>query len=328
MSACAPTSPTTDPPPALPEESLERLAAYLAGHPAVREKARIDRHWQRAQGASGPIRLGDDCAAIPQPDGSHLLFAAEGMLPSFIRDDPWFAGYSAVMVNLSDVASMGGRPVAITNVVSGAEDETLDAIWAGMRAASENYGVPIVGGHTTPQPGAPATLSAAVLGRAGSKLLTSFDAQPGDLLVIAIDQHGAFRRDQPFWNCSTTTEPARLRRCLEILPALAEDDLCRAAKDISNGGIVGTLAMFCHSSSVGARLDLDPIPRPPEVTLERWLVAFPSFGYLLAVPAEQCDALLARFHAEDVAAAVCGPFERDPAIRLRTGDAEIALPLS
>ena len=39
------------------------------------------------------------------------------MLPSFVADDPWFAGYSAVMVNLSDVAAMGGRPLAIVDVL-------------------------------------------------------------------------------------------------------------------------------------------------------------------------------------------------------------------
>ena len=33
---------------------------------------------------------------------------AEGMLPQFVETDPWFAGWSAVMVNVSDIYAMGG----------------------------------------------------------------------------------------------------------------------------------------------------------------------------------------------------------------------------
>jgi hypothetical protein len=57
--------------------------------------------------ASQGIGLGDDCAVIPDADG-HLLFAIEGLVEDFVEQMPWFAGYSAVMVNLSDVAAMGG----------------------------------------------------------------------------------------------------------------------------------------------------------------------------------------------------------------------------
>ncbi|MBL7237979.1 MAG: hypothetical protein JJK57_15665, partial [Komagataeibacter hansenii] len=57
------------------------------------------------------IRLGDDCAAIPDGNG-YLLLASEGFQDSFVRSMPWFAGYCGVMVNVSDIAAMGGRPVA------------------------------------------------------------------------------------------------------------------------------------------------------------------------------------------------------------------------
>src|ERR1700741_2930645 len=62
------------------------------------------------------ISIGDDCAAIPDGDG-YLLCAAEGMISLFLDAAPWFAGYSAVMVNISDVCAMGGLPLAVTDVV-------------------------------------------------------------------------------------------------------------------------------------------------------------------------------------------------------------------
>jgi uncharacterized protein len=66
-------------------------------------------------GASA-IPVGDDCAAIPDGDG-YLLFAIEGFMNEFVAGDPRFAGRCAVMVNLSDIAAMGGRPIAVFDAV-------------------------------------------------------------------------------------------------------------------------------------------------------------------------------------------------------------------
>lgn len=54
---------------------------------------------QRLIGDGEAIRLGDDCAAIPDENG-YLLLAAEGMAPSLITQDPWFAGWCSVLVNV------------------------------------------------------------------------------------------------------------------------------------------------------------------------------------------------------------------------------------
>ncbi|MEK7950371.1 sll0787 family AIR synthase-like protein [Luteolibacter soli] len=309
-----------------PVSLLEELARFLQQHPAVREKACIHEVYAPAESVAGISRLGDDCAAIPDPStGGHLLFAAEGMLDSFVRDDPWFAGYSAVMVNLSDVAAMGGTPIAITDVLVTPDMASAEEIWAGMRAASETYGVPIVGGHTTLAKVDSPRLSAAVLGRAGEELLTSFDAKPGDALVIAIDMRGTYRGNKPFWNASTGSPPDRLRGDLALLPQVAERRLSLAAKDISNGGIIGTLAMLAHCSGVGAILDLAHLPKPDEAGWERWLVSFPSFGFLFAVPQPQVAELAALFASRDLACAPIGHFTENPDLVLTDDSARVVL---
>lgn len=300
---------------------LAQLAESLSSHPAILEKATISRAFEPAADISSNVRLGDDCAAIPNPTGSgHLLFAAEGMLDSFVHADPWFAGYSAVMVNLSDIAAMGGRAIAITDVIWTPTDETSAAIWQGMQAASLAYGVPIVGGHTTRTTTGKLGLAAAVIGHAGERLITSFDAHPGDCLVIAIDMHGEYRGDQPFWNASTNTSPERLRSNLELLPALVEKGICHAGKDISNGGIIGTLAMLCNCSQVGAVLDFGNLPCPMDTELEKWLTTFPSFGYLLAVPPEDLEAVLMHFTATRISCRKIGHFRAQLGITLTAGE--------
>jgi AIR synthase-related protein len=304
--------------------TLARLIRFLSTRPAVAEKATIQTAYAPAVALAGQIRVGDDCAAIPDGD-EFLLFAAEGMRESFVVADPWFAGYSAVMVNLSDVAAMGGWPLAIVDVLWTPGLERSAEIWEGMSAASRAYGVPIVGGHTTVTKSDSSFLAAAVLGKA-KHLLTSFDAQPGEDLLMAVDLRGSWRRDKPFWNASVAAPAERLRGDLALLPELAAKGWCRAGKDISNGGIVGTLAMLLECSGVGAELWLDQLPQPPDVDLERWLIAFPSFGYLLSVAPENTASTVAHFAAREVACSVVGCVTASPSLVLGYGTERAPFP--
>src|ERR1700753_1155087 len=130
----------------------------------------------RSLGLSGDdvIPVGDDCAAIPDGDG-YLLFAIEGFMNEFVAGDPWFAGWCGAMVNISDIAAMGGRPIAVVNAIW-ADGETKAApVLAGLKEGGEAFAVPVVGGHTNVRTDR-GQLSVAILGRA-KKLLTSFDAE-------------------------------------------------------------------------------------------------------------------------------------------------------
>jgi len=249
------------------------------------------------------IAVGDDCAAIPDGDG-FLLFAIEGFINEFVVADPWFAGWCGVMVNVSDVLAMGGRPIAVVDAVWADGEAGAEQILAGMRAAAEAYGVPIVGGHTNLRTHG-AQLAVAILGRA-RHLLTSFDAQPGDDIVAAIDLRGQYREPFDNWQAALSAPPARLRGDMEILPAIAEQGLARAAKDISQGGIIGTAAMLADCSGVGMRIDVGAIPIPECVAMDRWLLTFPSYGFLLSVTPENTKAVIEQFARRDIAAACIG----------------------
>ncbi len=128
---------------------LDDVVRFLADSRAVADKLDIHAAYAPALDTVGDdTRIGDDCAAIPDGSGGSLLFAAEGLLQRFVVDDPWFAGYSAVMVNLSDVAAMGGRSLAIVDVIWTPDMNESSAVWDGMKEAADAYRIPIVGGHT------------------------------------------------------------------------------------------------------------------------------------------------------------------------------------
>ena len=273
------------------------------------------------QALAQAVGVGDDCAAITDGDG-YLLFAIEGFMEDFVQAQPWFAGWSGVMVNLSDIAAMGGRPIAVVDALWSDGAAPGAQVLQGLAAASQRYGVPIVGGHSNNR--APrGQLAVAVLGRA-KRLLTSFNARPGDTLVMAIDLRGAYEEPNPFWNAATTAPAARLRADLELLPALAEDGLADAAKDISMAGAVGTALMLIECSKVGAIIDVAAIPRPAGVPLQRWLQTFPSFGFVLSVRPDKLPAVLERFAARGIAAASVGEVTSTRQLWLRDGH-DIAL---
>jgi hypothetical protein len=256
--------------------------------------------------SSSLISLGDDCAAIPDANG-YLLLASEGILPTFLEVEPWFAGWCAVMVNVSDIAAMGGRAIAVVDTIWSQSTEITQPIWEGMRAAASAYNVPIVGGHTNCHSPYNA-LSVAILGRA-THLITSFNARPGDVLLVVIDFQGEFYHRFPFWNAATMADPVQLQKKLEILPYLSEAGLCDAGKDISMGGIVGTLLMLLETSNCGAVLNLDAIAPPDNIPLEQWLLSFPSYGFLLSVRPEKVASVQACFHEQNLVCSAVGTVE-------------------
>ncbi len=298
--------------------TLEALAEALRGHPAIRGKLAIGAA-TAALGLSGASfgRPGDDAALLPREDGGFDLLAGEGFIPRFVAEDPWFAGWCGVMVNLSDIAAMGGRASALIDQVWAPSPEAARPLMEGLRAASEAYGVPIVGGHTN-YGSAELGLAVTVLGHAVVPI-TSFDAEPGDVLVAAIDMRGSYR--PPFDNFCAALDapPERLRGDLELLPLIAKTGLVKAGKDISQGGIVGTALMLAECSEVSITLDLGRIEPPEGKSLERWLRTFPSFGFLLAAKPGDVDTVIARFAARDLPAAPIGRVEAGSAVSLCRG---------
>ena len=275
-----------------------------------------------AQPAPTAVRNGDDCAAMPDGDG-YLLLAMEGFVEDFVESMPWFAGYCGVMVNVSDVYAMGGRPIAVVDAIWSNGNTPGDAVLAGLAEASARYGVPIVGGHTNFK-SARGQLAVGILGRA-KKLLTSFDAQPGHQLLMGVDLRGAYQEPHPYWNASTAAPAERLRADLELLPALAEDGLCHAAKDISMAGAIGTALMLLECSRVGAQIDLDALPKPEGVPLLRWLQSFPSYGFILSVAPAHTNTVCQRFTARGIACQAVGSITANTAVCLQQGGAVVAL---
>ncbi len=304
---------------------LSELAAQLRQSLGILQKRDIQTAAQALGQSVGfnsskKILLGDDCAAIPDLEG-YLLLAAEGIWPLLVETEPWFAGWCAVLVNICDIYAMGGRPIALADTLWTQSISASKPLWDGMTTAAQTYNVPIVGGHTNCHSPYNA-LSVAILGRA-KRLIASFNAQPGDLLLVATDFRGKPHPKYPFWDAATAAAPLQLRKDLELLPQLAEAGLCDAGKDISMGGIIGTLLMLLETSGCGAILDLDKVPCPDGLSLERWLLCFPSYGFLLSVRPDQVATVQSKFRYRDLVCEVVGEVQPTEQLILKSQEESV-----
>ncbi len=256
---------------------------------------------------------GDDAALLPYGD-EFIVVCGEAMAPSFLLADPFSAGAAAVVTNVSDVRAMGGRPLAIVDMLVSPDQEHARTVLRGLRWASERLGVPVVGGHLTI--GHEPALSASCTGVVRVPLRASA-ARPGDVLLAAYATDGRFMSEHgTFYTCLHDRDPARLRTDGDALVEVAERGLCHAARDISMPGAAGSLLQMVEGAGCGATLDVGRLPRPADAELERWLLTFPSFGFLLAAPEEHVQAACEVFTRRGLACAPCGRFEAGTAVHL------------
>lgn len=304
------------------QTDLHALLAHLADTPAMRAKQAIQHPARVLPGkASERDALyalpGDDTAAIRCGDQYQLL-AIEGMLPQFVEQAPWFAGWSAVMANVSDITAMGGRASAVVNAYWHHDEQAAEQILLGIRDACQAYGLHLAGGHTSQVPGNPAALAVAITGWA-SRLLSTLHVAPGQCLAMVVDLDGQWHGEAPYWKAFEGVPGERLRAKLDVIPRLAEAGLLLAAKDISNAGLLGTLLMLLEPTGCGAQLDLDHLPRPADAPLERWLQAFPSYGFLLTLAAEDLPHVQTAFAFEGLHCAAIGQIDDSARLSVSLG---------
>ena len=293
---------------------LDALAVALRTSPALRAKRGIGLVGEVFGAGSWVHGPGDD-GAVVTANGTQVVACGEALLPAFVAADPYGAGLAAVLTNVNDLAAMGATPLGIVDTFVGDEPTAREAL-RGMREGCRIYDVPLVGGHLTLHDGAPA-LSAFGIGWA-RQVLSATRVAPGQTLIVACCTQGSMRPDFPFF-ASFGERGAQLGADVRVLAAVAESGACIAAKDVSMAGLIGSLAMLLEWSQTGVTVDLDAVPRPPDVTLDSWLTCFPAFAFLLcALAGREADCLHA-FHDRGLDAAVVGEVDATGVLAVRQG---------
>lgn len=125
-------------------------ARSVAAQGELRLIAQI-RRWLGPVSPAAPFGIGDDCAVIP-PTKHHQLVTTDPVIYGHHFDatvSPSAVGAKLLKRNLSDIAAMGGRPVAAVISLALAADTQvawLRAFYRGLARCAEQYGVKIIGG--------------------------------------------------------------------------------------------------------------------------------------------------------------------------------------
>ena len=269
------------------------------------------------------LGFGDDASAIDIGNDTLLLMAADGMWGKLMEADPWWTGYCSVLVNVNDIAAMGGIPMGMTNVLSMSNKKICKEIMEGINAGVEKFGVPMVGGHFHPDTPYNA-LDVSITGIVGcDDPITSCGAGVGDKVIFAIDLDGKQHPKFPLnWDTTTFKTPELVQAQIKVMNEIAKKHLVTAGKDISNPGAIGTLGMLLEASGAGARVEVESIPRNDAVPWEEWLKLYPGSGFVLTAREEHVDETIEMLEDVNITSNVAGDIIPDKKLYLTHDDEE------
>ena len=227
------------------------------------------------------VGIGDDCAVLRVPAGSEMVVTTDFSLEGrhFRRDwhSPQSAGHRCLARGLSDIAAMGGRPLAAflsLALPKGFDINWLDGFMEGLGALAERFGVELAGGDTSEAPGEEILADVMVVGavRRGKALLRS-GAKVGDGIYVtgALGGSAAELEEMRLGIARRERGPQSFPEPrVEVGLALARRGFAASCMDLSDG-LSTDLRHLCEASGVGAELEAAAIPVAADATLEQAL---------------------------------------------------------
>lgn len=293
----------------------------------------ITRIRDRTQPPETGIGIGDDCAVFQSAAGCDQLVCCDLMVEGTHFDPAYCSladvGYKCLVVNLSDIAAMGGVPrQAVVGLALPGSPEQYDPLVDGLVEAASRFGVTITGGDTVASP-AGLSVSVTVLGEvaSGTAVLRT-GARPGDGIWVTGGGGGSvgdsalgleiLRNGGRITGAGERTLATRHLRPEPRLAEgrlLAEHRLASAMIDISDG-LLADLAHIVTGSGVGAEIDAGKIPLSDALVrhlsgtkadpLDFALTGGEDFELLFTVPRDAEPALGTRIARGEIAATRIG----------------------
>jgi putative methanogenesis marker protein 2 len=301
---------------------LKKIAQEIRNYPGVTRKRIIPdvvKHFPIPKDGKVVAAMGEDAAVIEFGENA-LLLAADGIMEDLMNKNAFWAGYCSVLVNVNDIAAMGGIPLGMVSVISMKKGEVLTQVLEGIKEGTKKFGVPMVGGHTHPDCEYNA-VDVAILGYVKKDaVILSSTAREGDFIIFAMDTQGSFTEKIPYsWDSTGKRSPEEVQNQVNVMNILAEKKLLTAAKDISNPGSLGTLGMLLETSGRGAVVDLEQIPKPEDVDFAQWLKAYQGCGFVATIAQENVENAMDEFENAGLSAACIGEITSDNILKIKHG---------
>lgn len=248
--------------------------------------------------------VGDDCAVLNIPDSHQLLVSTDTLVDQVHFDEKLSAhaiGHKSLAVNLSDIAAMGGEPIAVTLnlTLPDINQNWINEFLAGFLSLAQNSHVVLIGGDTTKGP-LSITVTAHGLVEKGQALKRSA-AEIGDKVYVSGPLgEAAYCLNHPLANGDALHYPRP-----EILLGKALNGLANAVIDLSDG-LASDLNHILKASNKGAVLFAEKLPLGEQLSscsdksdvLNYVLSGGDDYKLCFTVPVSKeskCQALMSRF---------------------------------
>lgn len=259
----------------------------------------------RSMPSNGFEGIGDDCAVLPIGGDEALVFTSdmlnEGVHFLSDKSTPFQIGYKSLMVNISDVAAMGAKPVATMLSLALPNErfgEWSEEFMSGYKKASKRYGVKLVGGDTVGSKTG-VCISVTAIGRAPmANIKRRSAAKVGDVVMVTgrLGASAAGLRDVLADKLTTRNAKSHLIPEARVKEGvwLGERECVHAMADISDG-IASDLQHIIEKSKRGAILSEKAIPVARGASFDDALCGGEDYELIFTVDKRQADNLIERF---------------------------------
>lgn len=233
--------------------------------------------------------VGEDVAVIKQNDG-FLLATTDALVENDHFNVEWSTpeqiGKKAVEVNVSDIASTGGRPtylLASLVLRKATAEKWIKGVYRGMKRACDKYKITLAGGDTTH--GEINVISVALLGKTKRPILRS-GAKTGDLICVTGQVGGSSAGLNKLLTKKKMPSILKKKHLEPVARLDVSGNIAKCANsmiDVSDG-VASEIRHLCEQSQKGAMVRLDGIPLCPGATLRDALSGGEDFELLFTVP--------------------------------------------
>lgn len=210
--------------------------------------------------------VGDDCACIPYNDKFILVTTdiawRKTHFPQLMK--PEQIGWFVVATSLSDIAAMGGYPLAVLLSIAlprKSEDSLVLGIVKGAEDCARRYGIHVVGGDTKEH--SELTVGGVAIGEVDQKrVLLRKGLQQGDLIAVTNQLGGA---GAAYIAIEKGLQGISYERLIKPIPrieegiALSRNGLATSCMDISDG-LASTLYQLMEINGFGFRIYKEKLP--------------------------------------------------------------------
>ena len=294
---------------------LKEIVRELKSYPGILRKQSTGKFQDLVQDF-----FGEDAGFFDLSDYT-IVFTTDGIWHKVLERDLYWGGFVSILVNVHDIYAMGARPKYAVNVVSATDERSLEEMKRGIADAAKKFGIKMLKGHVHPD--APQnSVDVAMIGLAKKGcVIRSNTAKDGDFIVVAVDLEGKPREGLPYNFDSTDKDSSTLINQFDSMVELAERKIVSAGKDISNPGMIGTIAMMLEASGKGGIVEIDRIPKPEGISTIQWLLSYPACGF--CVTTDRPDDVLEVFKKHGLSASVVGRVDSSGVLSLRLGSEEV-----